>query len=127
MRRMRYLGYRAAHSCLLLVAVSALLFVVTEHVPGDFLDEMRLNPQIPSSTLTRLRERYGLDDPVGVKYLRWAGSVVRGEFGFSVLYNRPVGPLLWERARNTLRRTLTATVLAWWVALPLGAWTSRRG
>ena len=89
---------------------------------------MRLNPQIPASTLIGLRERYGLDDPVGVKYLRWAGSVVRGEFGFSVLYDRPVGPLLWERARNTLILTLTATGLAWCVALPIGAWTaSRRG
>jgi peptide/nickel transport system permease protein len=126
MRRLRYFGYRAVHSCLLLIAVSALLFAVTEQVPGDYLDELRLNPQIPAATVSALRERYGLDQPAATKFLRWAESVARGEFGFSILYNRPVGPLLWERAANTLLLTVTATVLAWTLAVPIGAWSARR-
>jgi peptide/nickel transport system permease protein len=123
---MRYLIHRAVHSCLVLIAVSVLLFGLTELVPGDFLDDLRLNPQISAATLAALRERYGLDESASVKYLRWAESVGRGEFGFSVLYNRPVGPLLRERAINTLLLTVTATSLAWCLAVPVGAWSARR-
>jgi len=124
----RYLVTRAVHSCLLFVAVSALLFLFTELVPGDFLEELRLSPAISASALNTLRERYGLDDPLTVRYWRWIQSVVRGEFGFSLLYERPVGPLLRERAANTLLLTVTATVVAWCLAVPIGAWNAgRRG
>ena len=124
----RYLVTRAVHSCLLFAAVSALLFLFTELVPGDFLEELRLSPGISASALDTLRERYGLDDPVAVRYWRWIQSVVRGEFGFSLLYERPVGPLLRERAANTLLLTVTATAVAWCLAVPIGAWSAgRRG
>jgi peptide/nickel transport system permease protein len=54
--------------------------------------------------------------------------VGRGELGFSMTYERPVGPLLWPRALNTLLLTIPATLLAWAIAVPLGAWAaSRRG
>jgi peptide/nickel transport system permease protein len=124
----RYLLTRALHAGLLLVAISVLLFFFTELVPGDFLDDLKLNPAISASTVAGLRERYGLDEPVTVRYWRWIQSVARGEFGFSLLYERPVGPLLRERAANTLLLTVTATALAWCLAIPIGAWSaSRRG
>ena len=124
----RYLVTRVLHSLLLLVAVSALLFLFTEVVPGDFLDELRLNPAISASAVASLRERYGLDDPVTIKYWRWIESVARGEFGFSLLYEQPVGPLVRERAANTLVLTVSATAVAWCLAVPIGAWSaSRRG
>src|SRR2546427_11178357 len=106
----RYLVTRAVHSCLLFVAVSALLFLFTELVPGDFLEELRLSPAISASALNTLRERYGLDDPVTVRYWRWSQSVVRGGFGFFLLYERPVGAPLRVRAADTRPLTVTATV-----------------
>jgi peptide/nickel transport system permease protein len=125
MRTTRYLALRAAHAALLLVAVSILVFGLAELVPGDFTDDLRLNPDVSPATVVRLRERYGLDQSVAVQYWRWAESVAGGEFGFSVLYGRPVGPLLRERATNTLLLSVTASVLAWCVALPVGAWSAR--
>lgn len=125
MRTTRYLAVRAVHSGLLLLAVSILMFGLTELVPGDFTDDLRLNPEVSPATVTRLRERYGLDRSMAVQYWRWAESVARGEFGFSVLYGRPVGPLLRERALNTLLLSVTATTLAWCVAVPVGAWSAR--
>jgi peptide/nickel transport system permease protein len=126
MRPLRYLCYRALHSVLVLVAGSVLLFAVLQAVPGDFLDDLRLNPQISPETVAVLRRQYGMDEAVPTQYFRWAASVVRGEFGFSLLYNRPVGPLLRERAINTLLLTVTATLLAWSAAVPIGAMTARR-
>ena len=125
MQTTRYLVSRAVHAALLLLAVSVLIFGVTELVPGDFTDDLRLSPDVSPATVARLRERYGLDRPVTVQYWRWAESVAGGDFGFSVLYGRPVGPLLRERAANTLLLSVTATVLAWCLALPIGVWSAR--
>ncbi len=119
---MRYLGRRLIHGLYLLLGVSLLSFVLLEMAPGDFFDEMRLNPQISPETIAALRAQYGLDQPLPVRYFRWLQSVVKGEFGFSFAYNSPVAPLLWIRSRNTLLLTVTATLFAWLIAVPLGVW-----
>lgn len=122
------LARRALHGLLLLAGVSVLSFVLVDLAPGDFFAEMRLDPRIAPATLQALRSRYGLDRPLPERYLRWLGSLARGELGYSFAYGGPVGPLLWPRARNTMVITVTATALAWALAVPLGAWwATRRG
>ncbi len=121
---MKYLGRRLLRAGLLLVGVSALCFLFTEMAPGSFFDEMRLNPQISPETISALRARYGLGQPLAVRYARWMAAVVRGDFGYSIAYNTPVAPLLWARARNTLLLTATATLLTWLIAVPLGVSTA---
>src|SRR5687767_5250235 len=121
---MRYLGRRLGHAVLLLAGVSNLSFLFAELAPGDVLDEMRMDPRISPATVQALSERYGLDRPLPHKYLLWVQSLGRGELGFSVTHNAPVGPLLWRRARNTLLLTIPATVLAWLVAIPVGVWAA---
>jgi peptide/nickel transport system permease protein len=123
---MRYLGRRLGHAVLLLAGVSILSFLFAELAPGDVLDEMRMDPRISPATVQALSERYGLDRSLPHKYLLWVQSLGRGELGFSVTHNAPVGPLLWRRARNTLLLTIPATVLAWLVAIPVGVWAAAR-
>jgi len=125
---MRYLCRRLGHGLLVLAGVSVLSFVFTALAPGDVLSEMKLDPRISPETVAALRVRYGLDQPLPMKYLHWLESVRRGDLGFSFAYNRPVTSLLWPRARNTLLLTVPATTLAWLIAVPLGAWSaSQRG
>ena len=121
---MRYFFRRLRHAALLLVGVSLLAFAFTVLAPGNYFDEMRLNPQIAPETIAALRSRYELDRPLPVRYAHWLSSLLRGDLGFSFAYNSPVAPLLWVRARNTLLLTVTATVLAWGIALPLGIWSA---
>ena len=121
---MRYFLRRLIEASFLLFGVSILTFVFSALAPGNYLDEMRMNPQISADTLTSLRAQYQLDRPLPVRYMRWVSSTVHGEMGFSFAYNSPVAPLLWVRARNTLLLTLTATLLAWGIALPLGIWSA---
>ena len=121
---MKYFAQRLLRACLLMVGVSLLCFAFTELAPGSFFDEMRLNPQISPETISRLRAHYGLDRSLAVRYFLWVGSVVRGNFGYSLAYNAPVAPLLLDRANNTLLLTSTATILAWCIGLPLGIWTA---
>jgi peptide/nickel transport system permease protein len=123
-----YVVRRVGHGLLVLFGVSVLSFVFAEAAPGDVFDELRLDPRVSPETIDTLRVRYGLDRPLPEKYLRWVRSIAQGELGFSVAHNSPVGPLLWPRVRNTLYLTLTATTLAWLIAVPLGTWAaSRRG
>ena len=120
---MRYLLHRLLQAALLLVGVSFLTFLFSTLAPGNYLDGMRLNPQISPSTIAALRSQYELDRPLPWRYARWVNSVAHGELGYSFAYNSPVAPLLWVRARNTLLLTLMATLIAWALALLLGIWS----
>lgn len=123
---MRYLLRRFAHAFFLLIGVSILAFLFTTLAPGNYFDEMRLNPQIAPETVAALRAQYQVDRPLPLRYVSWVNSVLHGEMGFSFAYNGPVAPLLLVRARNTLLLTITATLLAWGIALPLGVWSADR-
>jgi peptide/nickel transport system permease protein len=125
---MSFFWRRAAHGILLVFAVSLLSFGLFELVPGDFFDEMKLNPQISPAAVTALRARYGMDRPLPERYGRWLLSVARGEMGYSFAYGSPVGPLLRDRALHTLALAGTATLLAWLIAIPVGVFgASMRG
>jgi peptide/nickel transport system permease protein len=121
---MRYLLHRLMQAVFLLIGASILTFLFSTLAPGNYFDEMRLNPQISPETVTALRAQYQLDRPLPVRYARWVRSLLRGEMGFSFSYNSPVAPLLWVRARNTLLLTGIATLVAWALALPLGIWSA---
>ena len=123
---MRYLLRRLSHALLLVFGVSILAFLFTTLAPGNYFDEMRLNPQIAPETLAALRAQYQLDRPLPLRYASWLNSVLHGRMGFSFAYNSPVAPLLLARAKNTLLLTITATLLAWAIALPLGVWSAER-
>ena len=103
---MRYLCRRQGHGALVLAGVSVLSFIFTALAPGDFLSEMKLDPRISPETVAALRTRYGLDQPLPLKYFHWLQSVRRGELGYSFAYNSSVASLLWPRARNTLLLTV---------------------
>src|SRR5467141_3450732 len=121
---MRYFLHRFLQATFLLVGVSLLTFVFSALAPGNYFDEMRLNPQISPETVAALRAQYQLDRPMPVRYVRWVNSLLHGEMGYSFAYNSPVAPLLWVRARNTLLLTVIANLMAWALALPLGIWSA---
>lgn len=123
---MNYLGRRFIRAALLLIGVSVLCFLFTEMAPGSFFDEMRLNPQISPETISALRSRYGVDQPLVIRYGRWVKSAVHADLGYSIAYNTPVAPLLWSRAMNTLLLAMTATLLTWLISVPLGVWAAAR-
>ncbi len=123
---MRYLLRRILYSFFLLLGVSVLTFVLADLAPGNFFDEMKVDPRISQTTIVGLRSEYGLDRPLPVQYFRWLRSVAKGQWGFSLAYESPAAPIVWLRARNTLLLTGTATLLAWLVALPLGIWSAAK-
>jgi peptide/nickel transport system permease protein len=123
---MRHVLHRSLQALFLLFGVSILTFLFASFAPGNYLDEMRLNPQISRETLTALRAQYDLDRPLPLRYAKWLRSVARGELGYSFAYNAAVAPILYARAKNTLLLSVVATLIAWVVALPLGIWSAER-
>ena len=121
---MRFLARRCLHSIFLLLGISMLSFVFLQLAPGDFFDEMRLNPQISPEAVARLHREYGLDKPLPVRYFSWLKSAASGDWGTSFAYNAPVAPLIWSRARNTLLLTGLSMLLCWMIALPIGVFSA---
>jgi peptide/nickel transport system permease protein len=123
---MTYFARRLLHGMLVLVGASILSFLFLELAPGEFFSDMQLNPQISPQTLAALRSQYGLDRPLPIRYARWLRSAARGDWGYSFAYNLPVSQLIWRRARNTLALTVSAALLAWSIAIPLGIFAAER-
>jgi peptide/nickel transport system permease protein len=117
---MRFIARRFLHSVFLLLGISLLSFVFLQLAPGNFFDEMRMNPQISRETVARLSRQYGMDRSLPVRYLSWLQSVAKGDWGTSFAYNVPVVSLIGLRARNTLLLTGVAMLLSWMIALPVG-------
>ena len=92
---MPFLVRRLLYSLFLLAGVSVLTFVLVDLAPGEFFDELRLNPRVSQATIAALRSHYGLDLPLPVKYLRWLQSAAKGECGFSFSYDSPAAPIVW--------------------------------
>ncbi len=123
---MTYLIRRVAHGVFLLFGVSLLSFVLVQIAPGDFFEEMRLDPRISPQTVDTLRAQYGLDRSFPVRYFHWVKSLLNGDLGFSFAYGSPVAPILGPRVCHTLVLTLSATAIAWMIAVPLGLWSAVR-
>jgi peptide/nickel transport system permease protein len=117
-----YIVKRLAQALLTLLLASALSFFIIQLAPGDYLDNLRQNPQISEETIKRLQERFGLDKPILEQYFLWLKQVVtKGDFGVSFAYaQRPVTALLWERVPATLLLSITSLVITWAIAIPLG-------
>jgi len=125
---MNYLLRRFLRALLLMIGVSTLCFLLSELAPGTYFEDLRLNPQISQQTIATLNARYGLEQPIALRYGRWLEAAARGDFGYSIAYSTPVASLLWTRAGNTLLLTITAMLLTWILAVPVGVLTgsSRR-
>jgi peptide/nickel transport system permease protein len=123
---MRFLLRRILHSVLLLVIASVLSFIIVNLAPGDFYDALELRTDVSPGTVSALRSQHGINESLPTRYLRWLRSSIQGDWGPSLAYNSPAGPIVWSRAKNTFLLAGTATLLAWLVALPIGIWSAAR-
>jgi peptide/nickel transport system permease protein len=117
---------RLLQGVLVLLVVSVLTFALLAAAGGDALTALRNDPSVSEETIERQRRIYGLDQPLGLRYVRWLGGIARGEMGESISFRAPVGVILWPRLLNTLLLAGVALLLAWTIALSLGSMAARR-
>jgi peptide/nickel transport system permease protein len=128
---LRYIARRLGLGVLTMWAISVLSFVIIQLPPGDFVTTYiaRLSESGSTSALgevTRLRQAYGLDQPIYVQYVKWIGQVIQGNLGVSLDWNRPVADLLGERLALTMVVATAAIVFTWAIALPIGIYSALR-
>lgn len=121
----RYLAARFVQSILLVFIVLTITFFLLHLAPGDPMSRY-YHPDISPETITLIRERLGLDRPIVEQYLRWMGSFIRGDFGVSLRFNRPVSELIAEAVPNTLRLTVAALLLYIIIGAVLGVLSAVR-
>src|SRR5688500_16666342 len=95
-----YLLRRLAMAVLSLVMVGAVVFVLVRTTPGDPVQIMLGDVDNPVAAAD-LRQRLGLDQPLPLQFVRWAGQMVQGELGQSISSQQPVGALIWDRFQVT--------------------------
>ncbi len=116
-----YVLKRLGQAILTLFLASALSFTIIQLAPGNYLDTLRLNPQISPERLEELIRQFGLDKPPLVQYGSWLWRVVTHfDFGTSFVYWRSVSSLLLERIPATLLLAVTSIIVTWAIAIPLG-------
>ena len=110
----------------LVIGITFISFIIIQLAPGDYLDQLKMNPQISKETLKELEKAYGLDQPLLVQYLKWLINALKFDLGYSFAYHVPVLELIKERVGNTLFLSVTSAILAWGLAVPLGIWAALR-
>jgi len=109
-----------------LIGISVVLFTVLALAPGDPFEELATNPNIPAEVRAGLRAKFGLDDPVALRYLRWFSAMLQGDWGFSFASRIDVDTLILQRIPVTLLIIGSSQVLALLVALPVGVYAATR-
>src|SRR5690606_28355504 len=96
-----------------------IVFFVVNLAPGDPTLYL-LAPGMDADVIEQMRVNYGLDRPVYIRYVKWVGSMLTGDFGYSFTYRRPVAEVLMEFLPNTLLLTGCALAVAFAAGVVLG-------
>jgi peptide/nickel transport system permease protein len=114
-----------------LVAISIISFVIIQLPPGDFLTtyvaQLSVSGEsVDQAELDQLKQRYGLDQPMYIQYMKWAWNFVHGDFGHSFEWNKPVSELIGERLSLTILISVCTLLFTWVVSLPIGIYSAVR-
>jgi peptide/nickel transport system permease protein len=109
-----------------LLGISVVLFAVLALAPGDPFEELATNPNVPAEVRTMLRTKFGLDDPVPVRYVRWLAAMMQGDWGFSFVSRVDVDTLIMQRLPTTLFVIGSSQILALLIAMPVGVYAATR-
>jgi peptide/nickel transport system permease protein len=115
----KLIAQRIALGLLLLLAVSVLIFVGTQILPGDVAQSILGQSATPES-LANLREELGLNDPAYIRYFRWLGGVLTGDLGTALSSGQDIATSIGGRLWNTLFLAFWAAAVAVPLAIILG-------
>jgi peptide/nickel transport system permease protein len=113
----------------LLFRDSIMTFVIIQLPPGDFFTTLQAEIAETgggqdAAALEALRERYGLDQPLYIQYLKWISGFPRGDFGWSLEWSSPVLPLVWNRLAYTILLGSLSLLFMVGIALPIGIYSA---
>lgn len=110
--------------------ISIISFIAIQLPPGDYLTsyvaQLRtMGDNIEQEAIDSLRERYGLGEPIYVQYTKWiTGIILRGDWGQSMEWQKPVKELIGERILLTVVLSLVSLMVSWFIAIPIGVYSA---
>jgi peptide/nickel transport system permease protein len=133
---LRFLVRRILQSIPVFIGVTIISFALIHAVPGGPTARLELDKDVKPEDIARIKANMGLDKPVWMQYLIWAGvmpnsqgefrGLLQGDLGISYIDQTPVSASIMDRLPNTLLLTGTAFVISLCLALPVGAWSAIR-
>lgn len=115
----KYTIRRLLYSIPVLIGILIVTFVIARSIPGDPCKAM-LGEKATEEVCERFRREQGLDQPIPVQFWIYIKDIIRGDFGESIRYSRPVTIILVERLPTTIELGLIALILAILGGIPLG-------
>jgi peptide/nickel transport system permease protein len=116
----RYIVRRLLQFIPLLFLISILLFSLLQILPGGPLAAYENNPNVTSQDIARLEQRLGVNDPLPVRYVKWLGNVLHGDWGYSIYTQRPALQEIADRLPNTIYLMGIAFIISLLIAIPIG-------
>ncbi len=112
-----------------LLVISVISFLLIQLPPGDYLTAYisaleETGETVDADLVDALRQRYSLDDPIYVQYWRWMRGLLKGNFGMSFEWNRPVNELIFERLLLTVTISISTLFFVYALAIPVGIYSA---
>ena len=126
---LRYIARRVLVMIPTLLMISALVFIIIQLPPGDFLTTQIAELQAQgmdanNAKIEFLRQQYGLDKPYWEQYLLWFGGMLTGDFGYSFEYDLPVSEVVGDRLYLSFLLSFSTIIFTWAVAFPIGIYSA---
>ena len=116
-----YIARRLLQGLIVIVLISFVTFGILQFAPGSPIDVMMGDTQLTQVQLDALERKWGLDRPWYEQYFTWAGNMLRGDFGVSIVRTgQPVSDMLRDAAPVTLKLNAIAFAISLSVAIPVG-------
>ncbi len=124
---LKMIASRLTRLVLTVLVVTFATFTLTNVLPGDAVNALiPIDAQQDREFVEQIREEWGLNDPLIVRYGRWLGDAVQGDLGRSLVTGQPVTDEITHRLPITLEIMVVAVGFSLLVAVPLGAFTGYR-
>jgi peptide/nickel transport system permease protein len=120
-----FLIRRVAISIVTLFVISLIVFTGVRMIPGDPARVMG-GTDADAAGLAEIREKYGLDDPIPIQYLRWIGLALRGDLGESIRTRESVVRTVGRKLPITLELAGLSLLVALAIAIPAGVFSAVR-
>ena len=118
-----YIVKRLLYIMMILFAASFLIFSLYAMTPGDFITG---NIKLSAERKAELREIYGLNKPLLVRYGTWMRNALHGDFGYSLAQQKPVLALFQDYIWNSFLLAVVSMFLTWFIAVIVGVFAAYR-
>jgi peptide/nickel transport system permease protein len=112
-----------------LVVISALVFIIIQLPPGDYLttyiEELKAQGEVVDpKKITFLRSQYGLDQPMTTQYFVWLAGMLQGDFGYSFEYDLPVTDVVGDRMWLSMILNFATVLFVYMMSFPIGVYSA---